>query len=339
MNNSNSQTINISTSTIFRIVLILLGLVFLYAIRDILAIIFVAVIIAAAINGPVSWLQRHRVPRLLGVVFIYLLLFLLLGLIITLVFPPLAEQIKQLASHFPEIMEKIGLSVQQWSGKYNFEGSFQTLLSNISGKLSQATSSVFTTIVGLFGGLFSAIVVLVISFYLANQERGVKKLLVSLTPKEHRNYISDLIDRIESKIGAWLRGQLILMFIVGVLVFIGLHLLGVKYALTLALIAGFFEIIPYVGPIISAVPATILAFLQAPFLALMVIILFTVINQMENYILIPQVMKRTVGLSPIVIIIVMLIGAKLAGILGIVLSVPVAAAIGEFFKDFQKERA
>jgi len=339
MNNSNSQTINISTSTIFRVILILLSLVFLYLIRDILVIVFVAVIIAAAVNGPVSWLQRHRVPRLLGVVFIYLLLFFLLGLIITLVFPPLAEQIKQLATHFPEIMEKIGLSVQKWWGRYEIEGNLQALLGNISGRLNQATSSVFATIIGLFGGLFSAIVVLVISFYLANQERGVKKLLVSLTPKEHRDYASDLIDRIEGKIGAWLRGQLILMFIVGVLVFIGLHFLGVKYALTLALIAGFFEIIPYVGPIISAVPATILAFLQAPFLALMVIILFTVINQMENYILIPQVMKRTVGLSPIVIIIVMLIGAKLAGLLGIVLSVPVAAAIGEFFKDFQKERA
>ncbi|MBL7155184.1 MAG: AI-2E family transporter, partial [Candidatus Portnoybacteria bacterium] len=203
---NNSQTINISTSTILRVIFILLALVFLYLIRDILIIVFVAVIIAAAINGPVSWLQKHKVPRLLGVIFIYLLLLLLLGLIVTLIFPPLAEQIKQLAVHFPEFMEKIGLSVQEWWGKYKLEGSLQTFLDKISNKLAQATSSVFGTIIGLFGGLISAVIILVISFYLAVQEKGAKRFLVSLTPNEHQSYLADLIERIESKIGGWLRG-------------------------------------------------------------------------------------------------------------------------------------
>lgn len=333
---NNSQTINISTSTILRVIFILLALVFLYLIRDILIIVFVAVIIAAAINGPVSWLQRHKVPRLLGVIFIYLLLLLLLGLIVTLIFPPLAEQIKQLATYFPELMEKIGLSFQEWWGKYKLEGNLQTFLDKISNKLAQATSSVFGTIIGLFGGLVSAIIILVISFYLAVQEKGAKRFLVSLTPNEHQSYISDLIERIESKIGGWLRGQLLLMFIIGCLTYIGLYFLGVKYALTLALVAALFEIIPYIGPILAAIPAVILAFLQAPFLALLVIILYIVIQQLENYIIYPQVMKRTVGLNPIVIIIVMLIGAKLAGVLGIILAVPLAAAVAEFLKDLQK---
>jgi predicted PurR-regulated permease PerM len=334
-----SQTINISTSTILRVVLILLALIFLYLIRDILMVVFVAVIIAAAINGPVSWLQRHKVPRLLGVIFVYLLLFLLLALIVTLVFPPLAEQIKQLAVHFPEFMEKIGLSVQEWWSKYRIEGGLQTLLDRLSSKLTQATSSVFATIIGLFGGLISAIIILVISFYLAVQEKGAKRFLVSLTPSEHQLYLSGLIERIESKIGGWLRGQLLLMLIVGLLTYIGLYLLGVKYALTLALIAALLEIIPYIGPILAAVPAVILSFFQSPFLALLVVILYIVIQQLENYVLVPQVMKRAVGLNPVIIIIVMLIGAKLAGILGIILAVPLAAAVTEFLKDFQKREA
>lgn len=334
---NNSQTINISTSTIFRVVLILLGFFLLYLIRDILLMVFVAVIIAAAVNGPVNWLQKRRIPRLLGVIFLYLVFLLLLGLVITLIVPPLADQVKQLAVYFPEAIEKIDLNAQEWWGKYKIEGNLQEILSQFSDKLSNATTSVFGTIVGLFGGLLSAIVVVVISFYLATQEKGVKRFLVSLIPSEHRHYLSDLIDRIQSKIGGWLRGQLILMLIVGILVFIGLRLLGVKYALTLALIAGFLEIIPYIGPILSAIPATIITFFQSPFLALMVIILFTVVNQLENYVLIPQVMKRTVGLNPITIMIAMLIGAKLFGILGIILAVPVAAIIAEFFKDFQKE--
>jgi len=335
--NNDSQTINISLSAILRVVLVLLALVFLYLIWDILIIVFVAIIIAAAINGPVSWLQRHKVPRLLGVIFIYLVLLLLLALIVTLIFPPLAEQVKQLATHFPEVMEKIGLSVQEWWGKYKLEGNLQTLLDTVGGKLDQAAGSVFGTIVDLFGGLVSAVIILVISFYLAVQEKGAKRFLVSLTPNDHQSYLADLIERIERKIGGWLRGQLLLMFIVGLLTYIGLYFLGVKYALTLALVAALLEIIPYIGPILAGIPAVILAFFQSPFLALLVILLYVVIQQLENYIIVPQVMKRAVGLNPVVIIIVMLIGAKLAGLLGIILSVPMAAAVAEFLKDLQKK--
>jgi len=337
--NNTSQTINISTSTIFRIILILLGLVFLYLIRDILIIVFVAVIIAAAINGPVSWLQRHKVPRILGVIFIYLLVLLFLALVVTLIFPSLAEQIKELTNHFPDFMEKIGLSVNELWGKYQIEGNLQNLLYKISGRLTEATSSFFATIIGLFGGLFSAIIVLVISFYLAVQEKGVKKFLISLTPENHQHYISDLIDRIQVKIGSWLRGQLLLMFIIGCLTFIGLYFLNVPYVLILALIAGLFEIIPYIGPIIAAIPAVILAFLVSPFLALLVIVLYVVIQQLENYVIVPQVMKKAVGLNPIVIIIVMLIGAKLAGVLGLILAVPLTASVAEFLKDIRKKDA
>ena len=336
---NNSQTINISTSTVFRIILIILGLVFLYLIRDILIIVFLSVVIAAAINGPVSWLQRHKIHRLLGVIFIYLSVLLLVGLIVTLIFPPLSEQIKQLAAHFPEITGKIGLSVQEWYGHYQAQGDLQGFLDNLGNKLAQAASSVFATTISFFGGLFSAVIILVISFYLAVQEKGAKKFLISLTPEEHQSYISDLIGRIEGKIGGWLRGQLLLMLIIGCLTFIGLYFLGIKYVLILALIAAILEIIPYIGPIIAAIPAVILAFFQAPFLALLVLLLYIVIQQLENYIIAPQVMRKTVGLNPIVIIIVMLIGAKLAGVLGLILAVPLAAAVAEFLKDFQKKSA
>jgi len=333
------QTINISTSTILRTVIILLALVFLYLIRDIVLVIFVAVVIAAAINGPVSWLQRNKVPRLLGVLFIYLLLFLIIGLIITLIFPPLADQIRQLAAHFPSLVEKVGLSLQQWWQDYDLENNLQSFLGRISDKLTQAASSVLSTTINLFGGFVSAIVVLVISFYLSIQERGAKRFLVSLTPAEHQAYLAGLIDRIESKIGSWLRGQLVLMLIIGLLIFIGLYFLGIKYALVLALIAALFEIIPYIGPVLAALPAVILAFIQSPLLALLTVALYVVVQQLENYLLAPQIMRKAVGLNSVVIIIALLIGGKLAGILGIVLAVPVAAAIAEFLKDLQKKEA
>lgn len=334
--NKDIQTINISSSTIFRTVIILLGFVFLYLISDILLLVFVAVIIASGINSPVSWLQRHKIPRILGVILIYLVLLSLVALIVTLVFPPLASQLRQLANYFPDFLNQIGLDVQELFGRYQIEGNLQIFLDKFSNGLEQATSNIFGTIINLFGGIFSAFIVLAISFYLAVQEKGVKRFLVSLTPIEHQNYTSDLIERIQSKIGGWFRGQLLLMFIIGALTYIGLFFLDVKYALTLALIAGLFELVPYVGPFIALVPAGILAFVQSPLLALLVIVLYVVIQQLENYVILPQVMKKAVGLNPIVIIIVMLIGAKLAGIMGIILSVPLAASITEFFKDLQK---
>jgi len=333
---NDSQTISISTSTIFRIVIILLGLVFLYFIRDILLILFVSVIIASAINSPVNWLQKHKIHRILGVAFIYLLFLLLAALIITIIFPVLAEQVKQLATHFPGLLDKITIGFQEWWGKYRTEVNLQSLLDNFSNKLNQTTSNVFGTILGFFGGLFSFGIILVISFYLAVQEKGVKRFFISIAPSEHKHYLSDLIDRIQIRIGGWLRGQLLLMLIIGLLTFIGLSLLGVKYALTLALIAGILELIPYIGPFIALVPAVILAFTQSPMLALLVAILYLVIQQLENYIITPQVMKKAVNLNPIVIIIVILIGAKLAGVMGIILSIPLTAAVSEFLKDFQK---
>ena len=333
-----SQTINISTSTILRIILILLGLVFLYLIRDVLVIVFLAIIIAAAVNGPATWLQRHKVPRILGVIFIYLVFISVFALMILLILPPLAMEIGGLAAVFPDYIEKMSVIFEEWWGRYKMEGNnLGNLLGQLSGKLSGAASSIFATTVSIFGGLFSALIILVISFYLAVQEKGIKKFLMSITPAEHQLYVSDLVGRIQAKMGGWLRGQLFLAVIIGVLTYIGLFFLGVKYALVLALVAGILELIPYIGPILAAIPAVILAFFQSPFLALLVLILYIVIQQLENNVISPQVMKKAVGLNPIVTIIVMLIGAKLAGILGIILAVPITAAIAEFLRDVRRK--
>jgi predicted PurR-regulated permease PerM len=333
---SKPQYISISTSTILKIVLVVIGLFFLYLVRDIVLMVFVAVVIAAAISGPVSWLQKKKVPRVLGVAFVYLILLLFISLVFSLLLPPLAEQIRNLASHFPALMERVGLNVQQWWGQYNIAGNLQTLLSQAGNRLGQTTSGIFSTIIDLFGGVFSAVVVLVISFYLSVQEKGIKEFILSLTPGSQQSHIAGLIDKIQVKIGGWLRGQLLLMLIIGLLTYIGLLSLGVKYALVLALMAGFLEIIPYLGPIISTIPAVILSFVQSPFLAFWVLILYIVVQQLENYVITPQVMKRTVGLNPVTIIVVMLIGVKLAGVLGIILSVPLAAIGMELLKDFKR---
>jgi predicted PurR-regulated permease PerM len=146
-----------------------------------------------------------------------------------------------------------------------------------------------------------------------------------------------LVNRMQDKIGLWLRGQIILSVIIFLLTYLGLSILGVKYALVLALVAGLTEFVPYLGPILAAIPAVFFAFTQDPMLAVFVIVLYYIIQLFENNFIVPQLMQKVVGLNPVVSIVVLLIGFKVGGIIGVILAIPVATAIGVFAKDiFQK---
>ncbi len=328
---------DISTSTFLRFILIILGLVFVYLVRDILLIIFFAIIIAAAIEDPVKWLVGKKVKRVFAVALIYFSVALFVALIFYLVVPPLVSQVKALVSNLPEISEGLAARLE---GLRVLSQNLQIsrFFGDILGRLEGVASGIFQSTFNFVGGLFSSAVVVVISFYLAIQERGMRKFLVSFTPIRHKEYVGDLVGRMEKKLGAWLRGELILMLLVGLLTYIGLTILGVKYALFLALIAGLFEVIPIFGPIISAVPAIILAFLQSPILALAATLLYYGIQQFESYVLVPQVMKKALGLNPLIIIIALLVGAKLAGVLGMIVAVPLTAMLNVFLSDIFKEK-
>ncbi|MDD2730796.1 MAG: AI-2E family transporter [Candidatus Portnoybacteria bacterium] len=327
-----NQTLNISTSTIFRFILIILGLVFLYLIRDILLMIFVAMIIAAAIDAPVCWLARHKVRRGLGVTMVYVAILLLLALFVYLVFPALAGQIKALAANLPSYLSGLGTSVSELEQKISMPA-VQQILENVSNQLSEAATNAFGTVINVFGGIFSALVILVASFYLSVQDKGIKKFIAVITPVQHRPYVTSLTERIQLKLGSWLRGQLLLMLIVGLMIYIGLTLLKVKFALTLALIAGLLEIVPYIGPILGAVPALAMSFLQSPLLIFVVAALFVLVQQMENYIFTPLILRKVVGLNPLIIMISIIVGGKLGGVLGAVVAVPLVAAVSVFLGD------
>lgn len=333
-----TQKIDISTSTLFRFLLIIIGFVFLYLIRDILLTVFIAFIIAAAIDGPVDWMAKHRIKRPLGTAIVYVLILGLFALFLFVVVPPLSGQLGVLASNLPEYLNKLGTSFEALQQKIG-PGSLQQMLNQTKDQLSWAGSNVFGAVVNVFGGLVSAGMILVISVYLVIQDKGIKEFVSSVTPPSSQAYVIDLTERVQLKLGNWLRGQLLLMLIVGVLAFIGLSLLNIKFALTLALLVALLEIIPYIGPVLGAAPAVVLAFLQSPISALFVIILFIVIQQFENYLIAPLVMKRAVGLNPLVIIISMIIGGNLSGIMGVVVAVPIVATASVFLSDvFSREK-
>ncbi len=334
--NNRPINIHISTWTIIKIFLFFLLLYFAYLIKDILIILFISLVLSSAIDPLVDWLAKRKIPRGVSVVFIYLMFFLVFGLAIYLIIPPIATEVSDLADSFPRIIDKVMSSIyalKEYSLEHGFLDNLKGSLGTIGSNLEKAAAGIFSTISSIFGGIFSFFLVLVLTFYMVVEENAIKKLIFSLAPVEHQSYVMQLINRMQKKMGMWLRGQLILSLAIFILIYAGLTVLGVKYALVLALIAALTEFIPYLGPILAAVPAVFLAFTQAPMLAAFTAILYYIIQLVENNILVPKVMEKTVGLNPIISISVLLIGFQLAGIVGAILSIPVATAISVFVKD------
>jgi predicted PurR-regulated permease PerM len=332
--------VNISTLTIFKIVAVLLILYFLYVIKDILAILFISLVLASALDPWVDWLQKKKIPRALGIMLIYFLIILAITFVISLVIPPIVDELKQLARDFPVYLEKFTLSMsilREYTLEHGILENVKEALLNFSSKIENAAGGLFSTVTGFISGFISFVLIMVITFYMVVEENAVKKIVWSIAPEEHQPYIMQLVNRMQDKIGLWLRGQIILSVIIFLLTYLGLSILGVKYALVLALVAGLTEFVPYLGPILAAIPAVFFAFTQDPMLAVFVIVLYYIIQLFENNFIVPQLMQKVVGLNPVVSIVVLLIGFKVGGIIGVILAIPVATAIGVFAKDiFQK---
>ncbi|MDD4994927.1 MAG: AI-2E family transporter [Patescibacteria group bacterium] len=333
---SGQGVVGISTMTIIKVALVALTLVFLWIIRDILAIFFVALILAALIDPFADWFQRHRIPRSLAVIFIYVVLLALLAVILFLLIPPLVEEIGQLAANFEHYWEKItsGFNVVKgYAYSRGIESGVERGLVAAGEWLTGAMSGLFGTITGFFGGLAAIVLILVLTFYMVAEESSAKRTFHNITPVKYQPYVAQLISRMKVKIGLWLRGQILISFLVGLLVYIALTILGVHYALMLALIAAAAEFVPYLGPVLASVPAIFLAFVQSPVKALLVLIVYILIQQLENNVLTPKITQKTVGLNPIVSIAALLIGAKLGGIAGAILAIPIATVVSVFIQD------
>ncbi len=335
-------SVNISTSTMLRLVAVVLILAFAYAIREVFVLLLVAVVLATALDPWVDKLQTRRIPRTLGLIIIYVLLFGGISVILGLLIPPLVNQFSELTQNFPAIYQKFldeFQALRDLSGQAGVQQNITSVLQNIQGSVASAGSSVFSAVSGFFGGVIAFIAVLIMTFYMVTEESGMKKFFRSIAPLKYQPYLHELITKIQFKMGGWLRGQLLLLLIVAIMSYIGLLILGVKYALVLALFAGLMELIPMIGSTIGAIPAAFIAFTQSPTKGVLVIALYIVIQQLENNIIVPKVMKSTTGIHSIVTIIVLLIGAKVAGLLGVILAVPVTLIVMTVYQDiFGKRR-
>lgn len=328
--------INITTATIVKTIAILLLLYLGFMVKEVLALTFVALIFASAFDPWVDYLQRRKWPRALSITLIYLLV---LGLVVSMIYvmvPILIKEATDLANNFPHYFTKLSdflTNIRQAFGRYGLDKNFQDNLSNIANTLSTWTLQLVNALYGAVNGLFSVFLIMFLTFYMVVEENAIKKLVWSVTPARYQGYAINLVSRMQIQIGYWLRGQLILCLAIFLLTFLVLSILGVKYALLLALFAGITEAIPYLGPALGAIPAVLLAMTQSPRLAAVVVVMYLIIQQLENNVLVPQIMKRSANVNPITSIIVLLIGYKIGGVAGAVIAIPVATAASVAIKD------
>lgn len=337
-------SISITTSTILKIVGIGLVLWFAYLIFDILALIFVAIVVASLIDPFADVFQRIRLPRGLAVITLYIAFIAFFVFIGSVIIPVISQEVAQLSQNFGDVVSKTSTQVENIKGfinQYGLWGEAQKLLSSLSSTGISAAQSVVHGVTGFFDGLVSFILVLVMAFYFVVENEDIKRGIRHLAPAEYQPYIGQLIGRIKKKLGDWLRAQLLLDFIVGFFVYIGLLIIGAPYALLLGLIAGVTETIPYFGPFFAGILGTFMVLIQTGdwVKTLFVAAVFIVVQQVENHILVPKVMERTVGLNPIVSIVSLLIGFRLGGVVGALFSIPIATALSVVVSDFLQWRA
>ena len=343
--------ISITAGTIVKGILIFLCAWALWILRDLLLVIVTAVILASSIEPGIKFLGRFGVNRILAVLMMYVgIAAVFFGIIYAFV-PPIVDEASDITQRIPNMIHSIDQSI--FGGKGILPATFGwkdiaggtatspalgEFLSDISG-VSSASRGVIGTASAVFGGVFSFILIVILSFYFAMQERGIENFLKIVIPFGKETYAIDLWERSKHKIGKWMQGQMLLGVLIFVLVYLGLTIFSVPYAMSLALLAGALEIIPVFGPIISAIPGVILAFtVGGPTLSLIIAGFYLLVQQFESHLIYPLVVRKVVGVPPILVILALIIGAELGGLLGILISVPVAAVIMEVVEDIERKK-
>ncbi len=312
--------------TIFTVLASLLSLWFLYQIRNILVMLFISFILMSAIYPLVAKAQNLKIPRSLTVFSVYLLIIIFFFGVIASLTPIIVDQTTGLIDHLPYILNFL-------EQHYHLKIDLPFLTQN----LRSLPTNLFKLVTGVFSNTFNIFAIFFLTYYLIlEREKLHQHLLIffghNQTEKKAEKFIRDL----EQKIGHWASGQFLLMLIIGSATYFGLLLLRMPYALPLALLAGLLEAVPNIGPTISAFVSVLVGLTVSPLTALGALVLGVVIQQLENNLIVPQVMHFAVGLSPIVTLVVLLIGLELGGVIGAVLAIPSYLAFTTIFEYQQK---
>lgn len=345
---SQNMNLNISNGTIIRIILFGVFIISLIKLRNLVLVILTSIVIASFIESAVLRFKKYIKNRALLVFLIYLVCGSVLFGIFYVFIPVLVNEVSAIAG-------EVGKYVSGGPILDTFQGTTINDAKNVVTSISKNVSlpeiinqtknfaagfsgGFFSVAGSVFGGVINLVLIIIISFYLSMKEKGIENFLRIIIPKAQEDYAIDLWLRTERKIGLWMQGQMLVGLIVGILIYLGLTIMGVKYALVLALASALFELIPF-GMILAFVPAVAISYVDGGFTAaLMVSGLYIIVQQFEGYLIYPLVVKKIIGIPPLVVVISLIAGAQLAGFWGIILSIPVAVLLLEFLGDIEKEK-
>jgi len=345
-------SVNSVAKSTFTIISILVLVYFLYLIKSILLIFFVSLFLASVFNPGVDFFERKGISRSIGLVICYILVLALLIFLVGSLVPIIIEQIKEITNNIGIYVntlfndENINLPfANKWMPLINDLWStvdreeiiltLKTTLENLGSKLGDWTGNALGAIITISAGLLNMVMVLFITFFIVIDKQNLHSFFLSLFPSRHGGYLSTKIHTMQEKIGDWIRGQILLSIVMGIISFIAFKILGIKYATTLALISGISEFVPYVGPIVTFASAALIAINQGTTTFLLLIVAYVIIQTLEGNVLVPLIMSKSVGINPIIVIIAMLVGWQFLGILGMILAVPLAKIIAIFVEDYQ----
>ena len=347
--------VQVSIQDVIKITLVLmalaLGASLLVSVRDIAFILLLSYLFAAALVPSVERLKEYKIPAGISVMIIYVLIISTLSIMVGNLIPILSYELVDLAFQAQNLINNLSTQGVQLPGYLSFfqpivdntlsnittveiSNTLQKNLLTVGGNLSTLAGNAIDFIVVLSNGLANAVLIMVLSYFITVDQKNIDKFIISLFPKKYQNYIDNRSNRIKSKVGNWLRGQILLMLAIAVLTYIGLISLNFKYAFTLALFAGFTELIPVIGPIIAWIATIPIAMNVGTSALVAVTILYIIIQRLENNLLVPVIMRKTTGLHPIVVITAMMLGYKFQGIIGIIISIPLAGIVGMFLHDY-----
>jgi predicted PurR-regulated permease PerM len=325
-------TIDVSWASIWRIVAV--GIVTLIAVFSwkILLGLFLAIVISSGLDFIVDWMERRGIPRSLGVIAVFVLAAAIAALVAYTVIPHIIGDLVKVVSRFDKEL------AQTWLAPLASSASIGSIVSKLSNQLIAGGASGFAAVASGFEPVVIFATVIVSAFYLSLSRAGIEQFIRNTLPGSMEDPVLRVYRRSRKKIGNWFRAQVLLGVIVGTIVWFCLWMVGVEQAAVFGLLAGICELVPILGPIVAGTVAVGVTIVTAPLSALWTFLIFFAIHQIESNALVPLLTRQAVGLHPVVVITALLLGYQLAGVMGTLAAVPLAAVLQEVLEEVTRRR-
>jgi predicted PurR-regulated permease PerM len=332
------QVLDISWSTIAKIFIAIFVFYFIYLTKEIVLWFLFALSISVLLTPAINFLKKFWLPKIVAVLIVYLAIFGILGILIYLTAPIFISELKQLSQHMPDYFVQISPVLQQMGvdTAQTFDGFTQLLVNS----LAQSSMGVLSAIMTFFGGLYSTAFILTTAFFLSLEDNAAESFLTLVSPKKYEENIISLFQRAQNKVSGWFGARILACLFVGVASYIVFYIFGVQYAFILALISGILDFIPYIGQWITIILLIVFIAVSSGswLMVLYVAIAVIIIQEIENKLVTPLLMKKMAAVPPVLVLISLLVGGKLFGFLGVIFAVPVFGILYEFLKEFLEKR-